>query len=47
MPFLQRVLDAHVLSEPDIVRNQAVVIDLSDVHDYTLSLEKVGDTPLP
>ena len=47
MPLLQRALDAHVLPERDIVRDQAVVVDLLDVHGYTLSLLNVGDTPLP
>src|SRR6185312_3195607 len=30
MPLLQRALDAHVLAQADIVRNQPVVIDLAD-----------------
>src|SRR6185312_6720981 len=30
MPLLQRALDAHVLAETDIVRDQPVVIDLAD-----------------
>jgi len=38
MPFLQRALDAGIVVEPDIVRDQAVVIDIDDVHGFTLPL---------
>ncbi len=33
MPFFQRALDARVLPESDVIRDQAVIVDLRDVHD--------------
>src|SRR5262245_36958419 len=37
VPFLQRALDPHVLPERNIVRDQAVIVDLGDVQGVTLS----------
>jgi hypothetical protein len=47
VPFLQRALDAGVALEADIVGDEAAVIDLLDIHDYTLSLSNVAFLPVP
>jgi hypothetical protein len=40
VPLFQRALDAHVFPERDIVRDQAVVVDLGDVHGTTSLLKR-------
>ncbi len=47
VPLLQRALDALVLAEPDVVGDQAVIVDCDTGHGYTLSFAKFGGTPLP
>src|SRR4029079_15286263 len=41
MPFFKSALDAYILPEGDIVWNHAVIVDLGDIHGYTLSLLNV------
>src|SRR5262249_62256854 len=56
VPFLQRLLDPRVAGEVDVVRYQAVIVDIDDVHGHFLASDsrslprlrwRVGRGPLP